>query len=165
MNFDMRSILRERDEMIAKAHDLYGDVFSGTLGGSLAFTHGDEGGVIVLFNGEDVTDRVRAHEINHETCPDCDNTPCILDNEGKQLFHALWDTSRELHATQQSDPSMTSKKIRFALYRIASGIVHGRLGKGVRKELPKCVVDEIHLHAPKEEEEEYVGFKANKEHE
>ena len=52
-----------------------------------------------------------------------------------------------------------NKAIRYALYREVSNRMWGRLGKGVRKQLPKCVVGEIHDAFPTKKNETYVGFK------
>jgi hypothetical protein len=36
---------------------------------------------------------------------------------------------------------------------------HGKLGGGVRKKLPTCIVSEIRDAYPKKKGEEYVGFR------
>jgi len=59
-----------------------------------------------------------------------------------------------------ADSGMTSKEIRFALYRTAAIFCFGHLGRGNRKELPTCVMSEIKDAFPAPSGEGYVGFKS-----
>ncbi|XP_077866535.1 uncharacterized protein LOC100378225 isoform X1 [Saccoglossus kowalevskii] len=60
--------------------------------------------------------------------------------------------------------SMSNRMYRFTAYRqvIAWGHSWKRIGKGVRKVIPACVVHSIRAQYPRgEEEADYVGFKEN----
>lgn len=88
-------------------------------------------------------------------CPYCFNCPCLLE---QGLYRSIVDLYEE---TQEDDNNnLTSKEIRFRLYRHATSWIHGFLGKGRRIELPLCVRGEIVDLAPAERGETYVGFKA-----
>ena len=56
----------------------------------------------------------------------------------------------------------SNNEIRFALYAHMAQAYFGPLGKGVRKQLPVCVVGEIHDAYPTSDGVEYVGFKSGK---
>jgi hypothetical protein len=52
----------------------------------------------------------------------------------------------------------SNKQIHFELYRYMARVIYGYLGKGKRRQLPECVIHEIHEHCPKSDREDYVGF-------
>ena len=83
-------------------------------------------------------------------CKDCGRTPCCGDN----ICESLVETGEEL----KEEEELTNKQIRFALYRIASNAIHGRLGAGVRQPLPPCVVSDITDLYP-EENHQCTGFR------
>ena len=56
----------------------------------------------------------------------------------------------------------SNNEIRFALYAHMAQAYFVPLGKGVRKQLPVCVVGEIHDAYPTSDGVEYVGFKSGK---
>ena len=107
------------------------------------------------------------HELNNNTspsptqgymywehvCTTCQRNPCyILEN-----LPYLHSVATHLKATGQSNRS-----IRYQLYRRLSNKIHGPLGRGVRKELPPCLVEFIRENFPNEDKTEpYVGFRAN----
>jgi hypothetical protein len=81
-------------------------------------------------------------------CNYCHNYPCCLG------IH--YDDLMEIGAAMEEDHS--NKEIRHALYREMATRLWGRIGKGNRRELPKCVVAEIHDAYPTKKGEAYVGF-------
>jgi glutaredoxin len=92
--------------------------------------------------------------LNMPPCPYCQQEPCWL-QEG--LYDALVEMEEHLRAGD-FDNTLTNKKIRFELYRIASHWIHGPLPKGKRIQLPQCVEADIRdlAHEPGGN---YVGFK------
>ena len=64
-----------------------------------------------------------------------------------------------------TDPMMaanqTHRSIRYNVYRYMSRVCDGVLGKGVRRELPRCVVNEIHDTWPTSNASGYTGFRAS----
>ena len=74
-------------------------------------------------------------------------------------------TSCDNHPTAGSDNAndmgrpIGNNQKRKKCYRIFSQYVHGYLGKGVRKQLPSCVLENVRKLFPAEESEEYMGFK------
>jgi hypothetical protein len=83
-------------------------------------------------------------------CPFCQNVPCLLE---QGLYDSIAEYGESLH-----DNDLTSKQIRFQLYRHATTWMHGYLGKRRRLEIPQCVRTEILDIAP-ESNGDYVGFK------
>ena len=51
--------------------------------------------------------------------------------------------------------SKTNKQIRYCMYTDSVKQMHGYLGKGTRKKVPKCLEKRIHSLAP---DKEYTGF-------
>nr|XP_054774844.1 uncharacterized protein LOC129283033 [Lytechinus pictus] len=58
----------------------------------------------------------------------------------------------------QAPPALNNKSYRYASYRLFTYLIHGFLGRGVRKVIPACVVNRIHLQYP-EASGVYIGFK------
>jgi hypothetical protein len=92
---------------------------------------------------------------DHVLCNLCQNVPCLL-KQG--LYDSLSELQESFDLASQYD-YLSNKEIRYRLYRHASFWIEGPLGKGRRKELPPCVVAEIHDFAPEDNVDHYVGFK------
>lgn len=89
-------------------------------------------------------------------CKYCEHAPCVMNANYDDLMCMGCDIEVEQIADKgESD----NKAIRFALYCEMSNRIWGHLGKGVRKQLPKCVVGEIHDAFPAQRGQSYVGFK------
>jgi hypothetical protein len=82
-------------------------------------------------------------------CQYCDRAPCVMDEHYDHL----------MAIGTEMDEDFDNKEIRYAMYREMSNTLWGPLGKGVRKQLPKCVVAEIHDAYPTRRGEKYVGFR------
>ena len=82
-------------------------------------------------------------------CHHCGQNPCVVESEYSNMMRL---------GTQMEEARYPKNEIRFALYRYMSSVLHGYLGAGNRKELPRCVVGEIRDGWPKEEDEEYVPY-------
>ena len=95
-------------------------------------------------------------------CRYCELAPCIMNVHYDNLMSMGCDIELEQLA---DNGEADNKVIRFALYRDVSNKLWGPLGKGVRKELPKCVVGEIHDAFPTKRGQTYVGFKPFKSYE
>ena len=87
------------------------------------------------------------------TCVYCNYSPCILD---QGLYEVLSEGG--LLRGDDNDIHSIRKQIRYDMYRQASRFIYGILRKGNRKQLPHCVVAEIHDFAPEDVKENYVGF-------
>ena len=85
-------------------------------------------------------------------CEECDCSPCIWSENKEQIQH---DNS---YLLSEND---TNKQRRFYAYKQMVYALHGHLGKGQRRELPKCVVEGIRMLWPENNKRKYVGFKAN----
>ena len=83
---------------------------------------------------------------NH--CFHCGYKPCIMKTEE-------YDEMISIGMAMEVEDK-PNDEIRYALYRHMSTVYHGSLGVGIRKELPACVVGEIHDAYP---DKTYVGFK------
>ena len=86
-------------------------------------------------------------------CKYCLRMPCVASSE--------YESMMEIGVTMEADEK-PNNEIRFALYSYMSRVYFGQLGKGVRRQLPVCVVGEIHDAYPATKGTNYVGFKANK---
>ena len=94
-----------------------------------------------------------AHEEDDPNlCVECNQSPCVWDQHVEDI--AL-----------MTDPMMaanqTHRSIRYNVYRYMSRVCDGVLGKGVRRELPRCVVNEIHDTWPTSNGSGYTGFRAS----
>lgn len=87
-------------------------------------------------------------------CVYCNFSPCILD----QGLYDLLSEGGLSNDDGHDDINYINKQIRYDMYRKASHFIYGSLGKGNRKQLPHCVVAEIHDFAPEDVKENYVGF-------
>ena len=80
-------------------------------------------------------------EEENNYCEGCENDPCIWISFGE-------DVCNECESWKEVQTMMTSvvvhnNECRKYCYRKFSGILHGVLGKGVRKVLPSCLVRKI----------------------
>lgn len=89
--------------------------------------------------------------VNLQECGFCNETPCVITG--------CYDMLCQLGDSKQSI-GMSNREIRFELYREATRFLHGFLGKGNRRQLPLCVIGEIHDLYPAEKGTKYTGFKA-----
>ena len=92
-----------------------------------------------------------AHEEDDPNlCRECNQSPCI------------WDQHVE-DVALMTDPMMaanqTHRSIRYNVYRYMSRMCEGALGRGIRRELPRCVVNEIHDSWPSSDGRGYTGFR------
>ena len=81
------------------------------------------------------------------------------ENKDKVLGEAeIWKIKSLEHQEKNTKPQ--PNEIRKKCYRICSSEMNGYLGKGVRKELPSCVVTKIRETYPNEDEKKgYMGYK------
>jgi hypothetical protein len=93
-------------------------------------------------------------------CEFCKQNPCFLEqidpllDEENDLQFVLGQVGDEM-----MEAEIETKSIRYQLYKIAATFVHGKLGKGIRKPLPKCILGEIQDSFPAAKGTGYVGFK------
>ena len=80
-----------------------------------------------------------------EVCQFCEQEPCLVVELNDLLNSILWNYS----------DTKTNKQIRYCMYTDCTSYMHGYLGKGNRKKVPKCLEDRIHFLAP---DKEYTGF-------
>jgi hypothetical protein len=86
-----------------------------------------------------------------KTCEHCDTAPCVMDTH--------YDEMMLLGSDMEDSGTCSNKEIRHAMYTFMTRAIWGRLGKGVRKKLPKCVVGEIKDAYPAKKGTDYVGFR------
>ena len=60
---------------------------------------------------------------------------------------------------EDPDNQMTAKKIRYTLYRHAIAYMYGHLGRGNRRQIPQCVLTDIHDIAPEKDKKDYTGYR------
>lgn len=91
---------------------------------------------------------------------------CITEHEDFNpivlLPNALWtamviEHTRKNTKLQKREEAVTNKMYRYTAYRQFTGFIHNRLGKGVRRIIPACVVNAIREKFP-EQNGIYVGF-------
>ena len=92
-------------------------------------------------------------------CKYCRQRPCIMADG--ELYNALVGYFEDYIEPEYEQKMITEKEVRFKLYRHATFLIHGYLGRGVRKELPTCVRGEIIDLVPSPDGK-YVGFKEAK---
>jgi hypothetical protein len=92
-------------------------------------------------------------------CEFCQEAPCVLQ---QGLYDKLCHYYTHLLEEGHTGGEITSKEVRFALYRQSIFFIHGHLRAKERIELPQCVVTDIRDLAMNKEGEEYVGFKPAK---
>ena len=84
-------------------------------------------------------------------CPHCKQTPCCLVNGMKDLL-----VERGLEFA--SDRNLPNRSVRYRLYRCAARSFFGYLGWRNRKELPKCIIDQIRFLYPEGYAGDYTNF-------
>jgi hypothetical protein len=92
-------------------------------------------------------------------CRWCRRRPCIMADGG--FYACLLEYFQDYVEPEYEAKNLTDKEVRFRLYRHATSMIHGYLGKGVRIELPKCVLGEI-LDLIPAPDGKYTGFKPAK---
>jgi hypothetical protein len=83
-------------------------------------------------------------------CRFCGKAPCLVHNIYAEM---MWV------AAGMEDEVEDKKEIRHAIYSLVAKKLFGRLGKGVRKQIPHCIVAEIHEAYPAKNKDGYIGFK------
>ena len=109
------------------------------------------------------------HELNNNTppsathgymywehvCSTCKRNPCFI-FEHLPYLHSI--------ASHLKNTGQSNRSIRYQLYRRLTNKIHGPLGRGVRRELPPCLVEFIRDNFPNENTSEpYVGFRPTNE--
>jgi hypothetical protein len=88
--------------------------------------------------------------MDEHLCSDCGYSPCVFIQEYENIT-AICD--------EHDESGYANNQMRFKLYRYMTKVLFGYLGKGQRRQLPSCVIREIHDHFPKSSDgKEYVGF-------
>ena len=114
----------------------------------------------ILEDGDLLEDEEPAGVVPVKSCKHCLQAPCYLDQVDPEL-----DSRRTLYehlmfrGETMAEIEQPFKEISYELYKVASRFCNGLLGKGVRKELPKCIVGEIQDSFPSLKEKGYTGFK------
>ena len=90
-----------------------------------------------------------AEEAIQDPCVWCEKKPCVLKQEK--------DSLAEIAVYGQSTGA-DMKEIRFRMYRHVTQVIHGYLGRGERRRLPKCCEEGI-KDMFSDEGEEHVGYK------
>ena len=93
-------------------------------------------------------DKAAAEAMRDVPCHWCRHIPCIF----KTHYETLLEKKESMEAAGKA-----SDEIRFVLYRYMTRIIHGRLGKGVRRQLPKCTEGGIKDFFPGTND--FVGYK------
>jgi hypothetical protein len=83
-------------------------------------------------------------------CRFCGKAPCLTHNIYAEM---MWV------AVGMEDEVEDNKEICHALYSLVAKKLFGRLGKDVRKQIPHCIVAEIHDAYPAKNKDGYVGLK------
>ena len=86
-------------------------------------------------------------------CPYCQEVPCWRE---QGLSEVLADVMEVID--ENPDNQMTAKEIRYTLYRHAIAYMYSHLGKGNRRQIPQCILTDIHDIAPERDPKDYVGF-------
>jgi hypothetical protein len=68
------------------------------------------------------------------SCQGLEEETCPWDELGQEILD---------HGQEMVDSGSTPPQVRFNLYRLATSMIHGYLGRSNRKELPACVEDSI----------------------
>jgi hypothetical protein len=92
-------------------------------------------------------------------CRWCRRRPCIMADG--VFYDCLLEYFQDFVEPEYEAKNLTEKEVRFRLYRHATSLIHGYLGKGVRIELPQCVRGDI-LDLIPAPDGKYVGFKPAK---
>ena len=139
-------------------------VDTGTPPGADHIAHGtiNQDGSVTIF----VPDSMGLDHFYHDDeapCPDCNKYPCVLDDIDPDLSQD--QTLNQYFFTlgnERTEQSVSNKEIRYEMYRIASRVLEGMVGKGNRRKLPDCVTSAIKDAYP-EASGKYVGFKTSDE--
>ena len=67
----------------------------------------------------------------------------------------LWEMKISLRGMLVSYQLTIFRRLRFAAYVACTALIHGRLGKHRRKQLPDCIVNKIRMTYPSDN---YTGF-------
>jgi hypothetical protein len=86
-----------------------------------------------------------------KACKHCNQSPCVINSGLYEEIMCVGEGMEEVEAN--------NKEIRHALYRLVVKKLFGKLGPGVRKQIPQCIMSEIKDAYPAEKGTEYVGFK------
>ena len=143
---------RQKQEAIDAAFD---HLFKNAHLGSLQFMHVDDERECVMVVDNLAAKREFESVVKKRMdimieCKGCNSVPCVLDKDG------LYDNLMTIGSSMEEE-GYEPEKIRFALYQEAVRVIYGYLGKGVRKELPPCVVGDIRDAYP-DPKQNYVGF-------
>ena len=99
----------------------------------------------------------------NQPCTLCGENPCVVVGIYNDLVEHAEELMGERNEEEERDDQLTAKEIRFRLYRLAIWLLHGHLGRGNRKRLPRCVMGEIRDLFPNRPGVSYVNFKGNDE--
>lgn len=102
---------------------------------------------------------------NTPPCTYCGETPCFLehpfDDTNGSPDYTLYNCLMEQGETM-IESGMSTKEVRFSLYRTAAIFCFGNLGRGNRREIPQCIMTEIKDAYPAATGEQYTGYKPTK---
>jgi hypothetical protein len=82
------------------------------------------------------------------SCKHCGKSPCDWPS-----IHP--DIIQYAHQLDTDETGLSNAARRFRLYKRATFLIHGHLSRGDRRQLPECVVEEIHTWYP---DDKYTGF-------
>jgi hypothetical protein len=94
-----------------------------------------------------IVDEINNRNVN--LCNDCRSVPCCMNGQRKKIM----DHYDMLHVQ-----NMPPKLVRNNFYREMSRELNGVLGRGVRKQLPRCVTYWVRRFYPNNNDEAWVGF-------
>lgn len=83
-------------------------------------------------------------------CFSCAEGPCVMIQQQDEFLRFV---------DSIIGTGLTNKQSRHSCYRYMVRKLYGVLPKGVRKQLPDCVQEEVHATFPAVSEEQYTGFK------
>jgi hypothetical protein len=144
-----KCLSKEEEEKLAKAYVLWDCLCDQGHSPSIAMhpNPNKADGVIVFVNGKEFTDE-DAKSIclpkEKEECTVCDGDPCHLECMRAQFDDWVDDCPTDVFC---------NKEIRCALHRRSSEFLHGKLGYGNGKPLPRCVEKCIKDTHPEEDGE------------
>ena len=85
-------------------------------------------------------------------CQNCGYHPCVWQTYKEDNEDYLSSLKGEISQGRQSSG------VRKQVYRDITRIMHGIMGSGVRRKLPKCVEDNVRRMFPSEDQK-YMGYK------
>lgn len=90
-------------------------------------------------------------------CKQCHHDPCVWDQYHETILMTLEECVNKQQGT--SGAQIGNNLLRKFCYRQFTLFMSGgSLGKGVRRELPGCVVIKIRERFPNEPDKEYMGY-------